>query len=53
MKGANSTSAGGERSIVSSYYLGTPPDLDMGGTGARVIFFHGVSEGLQFNPASQ
>ncbi|KAJ8109147.1 hypothetical protein ONZ43_g6216 [Nemania bipapillata] len=36
------------RSFQSSFYLGTPPDLNLSNTGACSVFFHGVSTSLVF-----
>ena len=40
-----------DRVVTSSYYLSTPPDLDLGGgnRGVCAIFFHGASESLSFS----
>ncbi|RYP55131.1 hypothetical protein DL768_000250 [Monosporascus sp. mg162] len=46
-KGFNIT-GNSERMLGSSYYLGTPPDLDLGNTGACAIFFHGASRSIFF-----
>ncbi|RYP63363.1 hypothetical protein DL769_006978 [Monosporascus sp. CRB-8-3] len=46
-KGFNITD-NGERMFGSSYYLGSPPDLDLSNTGACAIFFHGVSGSISF-----
>lgn len=40
------------RLFHSSYYLGTPPALDLSNTGACALFFHGVSEDLSFGGIS-
>ncbi|RYP64624.1 hypothetical protein DL770_009159 [Monosporascus sp. CRB-9-2] len=50
-KGFNITS-NGERMVGSSYYLGSPPDLDLSNTGACAIFFHGASQLISFGADS-
>lgn len=46
----NTSGGDGEtRAFGSSFYLGSPPDLDLGGTGACAIFFHGVAASLSFD----
>ena len=48
-KGVNVTDGpDGAREFGSSYYLGTPPSLDLRSTGACAIFFNGVSSSLSF-----
>ncbi|RYP34248.1 hypothetical protein DL767_004371 [Monosporascus sp. MG133] len=48
-KGFNIT--GDNESVFgSSYYLGSPPDLDLSNTGACAIFFHGASRSISFEP---
>ncbi|RYO75389.1 hypothetical protein DL766_005617 [Monosporascus sp. MC13-8B] len=46
-KGFNIT-GDGERRFGSSYYLGSPADLDLSNTGACAIFFHGASRSISF-----
>ncbi|RYP08224.1 hypothetical protein DL764_002039 [Monosporascus ibericus] len=46
-KGFNITDSR-ERMFGSSYYLGSPPGLDLSNTGACAIFFHGVSRSISF-----
>ncbi|KAI1122809.1 hypothetical protein F5Y10DRAFT_253289 [Nemania abortiva] len=36
------------RSFQSSFFLGTPPDLNLNNTGACSVFLHGVSTSLSF-----
>ncbi|KAI2614878.1 hypothetical protein GGR54DRAFT_615230 [Hypoxylon sp. NC1633] len=49
VKGFNITDSGAGRSFHSSYYLGTPPELQLNSsTGACAVFLHGASGSLAF-----
>ncbi|KAI1760527.1 hypothetical protein GGR53DRAFT_76888 [Hypoxylon sp. FL1150] len=49
VKGFNITDANAQRTFHSSFYLGTPADLNLSNwTGACAVFLHGVSGSLSF-----
>lgn len=49
VKGFNITDANSQRTFHSSFYLGTPPELNLSSsTGACAVFLHGVSGSLSF-----
>lgn len=41
-----------DQSFLSSFFLGTPPDLNLSNTGACSVFLHGVSTTLLFSSSS-
>lgn len=53
VKAFNATAPKDNRAIYHhAYYLGTPPDLDLTGTGACAVFFRGVEQQLNFNTSA-